>query len=60
MSASPACPVRTLYKNGMLDTDMRAGQTAYFGWKEFSDAKKGETVFVSGAAGESAYGNTEG
>jgi NADPH-dependent curcumin reductase CurA len=28
-----------------------AGQTSYYGWKAFSDAKKGETVFVSGAAG---------
>ncbi|THU97165.1 alcohol dehydrogenase [Dendrothele bispora CBS 962.96] len=27
------------------------GKTAYFAWKEFSKAKKGETVFVSGAAG---------
>jgi len=27
------------------------GQTAYIGWKEFSKAKKGETVFVSAAAG---------
>ncbi|KAH9960658.1 alcohol dehydrogenase [Russula dissimulans] len=26
-------------------------QTAYIGWKEFSKAKKGETVFVSAAAG---------
>ena len=60
MSASPAWPVRTLYKNDMLDTDMRAGQTAYFGWKEYSDAKKGETVFVSGAAGELGDGKKEG
>lgn len=28
-----------------------AGQTAYIGWKLFSKAKKGETVFVSTAAG---------
>ncbi|KAI9464798.1 alcohol dehydrogenase [Russula earlei] len=27
------------------------GQTAYVGWKEFSKAKKGETVFVTAAAG---------
>ncbi|TFK65221.1 NAD(P)-binding protein [Pluteus cervinus] len=27
------------------------GQTAYYGWKEYSKAKKGETVFVSTAAG---------
>ncbi|KIJ52621.1 hypothetical protein M422DRAFT_243405 [Sphaerobolus stellatus SS14] len=27
------------------------GQTAYFGWKEYSKAKKGETLFVSSAAG---------
>ncbi|KIJ28165.1 hypothetical protein M422DRAFT_784624 [Sphaerobolus stellatus SS14] len=28
-----------------------AGQTAYIGWKLYSEAKKGETVFVSTAAG---------
>ncbi|KAF5377333.1 hypothetical protein D9757_008008 [Collybiopsis confluens] len=27
------------------------GQTAYYGWKEYSKAKAGETVFVSTAAG---------
>ncbi|KZT29232.1 alcohol dehydrogenase [Neolentinus lepideus HHB14362 ss-1] len=27
------------------------GQTAYCGWKEFSKAKKGDVVFVSGGAG---------
>ena len=27
------------------------GQTAYTGWKEFSDAQKGETVFVTTGAG---------
>ncbi|KAF8811021.1 NAD(P)-binding protein [Phlegmacium glaucopus] len=27
------------------------GQTAYMAWKEYSKAKKGETVFVSGGAG---------
>ncbi|EIM82740.1 alcohol dehydrogenase [Stereum hirsutum FP-91666 SS1] len=27
------------------------GQTAYFGWKEYSAAKKGDTVFVTSAAG---------
>ncbi|KAF8876980.1 alcohol dehydrogenase [Gymnopilus junonius] len=27
------------------------GKTAYMAWKEFSDAKKGETVFVSAGAG---------
>ncbi|TFK65471.1 alcohol dehydrogenase [Pluteus cervinus] len=27
------------------------GQTAFYGWKEFSHATRGETVFVSGAAG---------
>jgi NADPH-dependent curcumin reductase CurA len=26
-------------------------QTAYFGWKEHSDAKKGQVAFVSGGAG---------
>jgi NADPH-dependent curcumin reductase CurA len=28
-----------------------AGQTAYVGWREYADAKKGDTVFVSGGAG---------
>jgi NADPH-dependent curcumin reductase CurA len=28
-----------------------AGQTSYIGWKEFARAKKGETVYVSAAAG---------
>ncbi|THU77212.1 hypothetical protein K435DRAFT_812664, partial [Dendrothele bispora CBS 962.96] len=27
------------------------GKTAYFAWKVLSKAKKGETVFISGAAG---------
>ncbi|KAI0319686.1 alcohol dehydrogenase [Amylostereum chailletii] len=27
------------------------GQTAYYGWKEFSKAQKGETAFISTAAG---------
>ncbi|KAK7040313.1 hypothetical protein VNI00_009781 [Paramarasmius palmivorus] len=27
------------------------GMTAYCGWKEYSQAKKGETAFISGAAG---------
>ncbi|GJJ15254.1 hypothetical protein Clacol_009530 [Clathrus columnatus] len=27
------------------------GQTAYIGWKQYSQAKKGETVFVTSAAG---------
>ncbi|KAF9068364.1 hypothetical protein BDP27DRAFT_1383609 [Rhodocollybia butyracea] len=27
------------------------GQTAYYGWKEFANAKAGDTVFVSGGAG---------
>ena len=60
MLASPAWLVRTLHRGDMLETDFRAGQTAYFGWKEYSDAKKGETVFVSGAAGELGDGKKEG
>ncbi|KAH8834577.1 alcohol dehydrogenase [Flagelloscypha sp. PMI_526] len=28
-----------------------AGQTGYFGWKEYANAKPGETVFISGGAG---------
>lgn len=28
------------------------GQTAYFGWKEYSEAKKGDVVFVTAGAGE--------
>ncbi|KAF9266127.1 alcohol dehydrogenase [Marasmius fiardii PR-910] len=27
------------------------GQTAYYAWKEYSQAKKGETLFISGGAG---------
>ncbi|GAW00787.1 NAD-P-binding protein [Lentinula edodes] len=27
------------------------GQTSYYGWKEYANAKAGETVFVSGGAG---------
>ncbi|KAJ4474964.1 hypothetical protein J3R30DRAFT_3505583 [Lentinula aciculospora] len=27
------------------------GQTSYYGWKEYANAKPGETVFVSGGAG---------
>lgn len=33
-----------------------AGQTAYFAYKEFAKAKKGETIFVStGAGGVGSY-----
>ena len=35
----------------MLTRSARAGQTAYNGWKEYADAKKGETVFVTTGAG---------
>ncbi|KIK56447.1 hypothetical protein GYMLUDRAFT_47209 [Collybiopsis luxurians FD-317 M1] len=34
-----------------LGTAGMAGQTAFFGWKEYANAKAGETVFVSGGAG---------
>ncbi|KAE9395351.1 NAD(P)-binding protein [Gymnopus androsaceus JB14] len=44
-------PEPGLHYSAYLGAGGMPGQTAYYGWKEYANAKAGETVFVSGGAG---------
>ena len=44
------CLVSALSETRPLKSTSVTGQTAYYGWSEYSHAKEGETAFVSGGA----------